>query len=233
MSPDDGALEKDYYEVLQLSPHADSETVERVFRHLAKRFHPDNGETGDAERFSAVVEAHRVLGDPERRAAYDAGYSKLQEQQWQLFDQASAVGGVEGDRRVRLGILTVLYQARRRDVDRPGVGILDLERILGCPQDHMRFHLWYMKEKGWVNRQDNGLLAVTATGVDHLNTQELPWKNKQLRLKGPESVEAREAGPVGGDQGQPRQNAPNQPGRGAGAPGSRVNEPAYMGNGVG
>jgi curved DNA-binding protein CbpA len=38
----------DYYEILQVSPLADSETIERVFRHLAKRYHPDNQESGDA-----------------------------------------------------------------------------------------------------------------------------------------------------------------------------------------
>ena len=31
----------DYYELLQLSPNADDETIHRVFRHLAKRLHPD------------------------------------------------------------------------------------------------------------------------------------------------------------------------------------------------
>jgi len=38
----------DYYEALQLSPNADSETIERVFWMLAKRYHPDNDQTGNA-----------------------------------------------------------------------------------------------------------------------------------------------------------------------------------------
>ena len=32
----------DYYEILEISPNANSETIERIFRHLAMRFHPDN-----------------------------------------------------------------------------------------------------------------------------------------------------------------------------------------------
>ena len=32
----------DYYEFLQISPHADTETIHRVYRYLAARFHPDN-----------------------------------------------------------------------------------------------------------------------------------------------------------------------------------------------
>ena len=41
----------DHYEALQVSPRADGDTIDRVFRHLAKRLHPDNQESGDAEIF--------------------------------------------------------------------------------------------------------------------------------------------------------------------------------------
>jgi len=66
----------DYYEVLQLSPRADQDTIQRVFRHLAKRLHPDNAESGDAARFEQVMRAFEVLSDPARRAKYDAGYEQ-------------------------------------------------------------------------------------------------------------------------------------------------------------
>jgi uncharacterized protein YabN with tetrapyrrole methylase and pyrophosphatase domain len=39
--------EIDYYEVLQISANAEPETVHRVYRLLAQRFHPDNIESGD------------------------------------------------------------------------------------------------------------------------------------------------------------------------------------------
>ena len=55
---------QDHYEVLQVSPRADQDTIQRVFRHLAKRFHPDNAESGDATRFKLIVEAHQILSDP-------------------------------------------------------------------------------------------------------------------------------------------------------------------------
>ncbi|MGR9037200.1 MAG: DnaJ domain-containing protein, partial [Gammaproteobacteria bacterium] len=32
----------DYYEVLEISPNANSETIDRIFRYLAQRYHPDN-----------------------------------------------------------------------------------------------------------------------------------------------------------------------------------------------
>ena len=52
----------DFYEVLQLSPRATAETIERVYRLLAKRYHPDNTVTGDAARFSEVHET--ILSSP-------------------------------------------------------------------------------------------------------------------------------------------------------------------------
>lgn len=61
----------DYYEILQVSPAADQEIIERAFRLLAKRYHPDNQHTGDASKFTILVEAYRALSDPEKRAAYN------------------------------------------------------------------------------------------------------------------------------------------------------------------
>lgn len=158
----------DYYEALQLSSGADKETIDRVFRHLAKRYHPDNHESGDADRFTQVMDAYRVLSDPERRTQYDLRYEQVREARWQIFDQDSATSDIVADSRIRDGILSVLYTARRNDAERPGMGIIDLERLLGCPEQHMKFHLWYLKENGWIQRLENGMLAITATGVDRV-----------------------------------------------------------------
>ena len=61
----------DYYEILEISPNANSETIERIFRYFAMRYHPDNRDTGDLSRFSEIVEAHNTLKDPVKRAQYD------------------------------------------------------------------------------------------------------------------------------------------------------------------
>ena len=58
----------DYYEVLQVNSSAEQETIQRVFRLLAQRFHPDNRETGDERRFREIQDAYSVLNDPEKRA---------------------------------------------------------------------------------------------------------------------------------------------------------------------
>ena len=61
----------DYYETLEISPNANSATVERMFRYFAQLYHPDNQETGDRARFDMIVEAHEALRDPVKRAQYD------------------------------------------------------------------------------------------------------------------------------------------------------------------
>jgi molecular chaperone DnaJ len=61
-------LAQDHYDTLQVSANADLDTIHRVYRILAQRFHPDNRDTGSAERFRALSEAYEVLGNPERRA---------------------------------------------------------------------------------------------------------------------------------------------------------------------
>src|SRR5579862_470323 len=66
-----GGEEPDYYEILQLSRQADTETIHRVFHVLAQRYHPDNPETGNDHMFRRLVEAHGVLTHAAKRAAYD------------------------------------------------------------------------------------------------------------------------------------------------------------------
>lgn len=59
------------YDVLQVHPKADPETITAAYRSLAKRFHPDNGETGNADRMKEIVAAYEVLNDPHKRKVHD------------------------------------------------------------------------------------------------------------------------------------------------------------------
>ncbi|HEY5486613.1 MAG TPA: DnaJ domain-containing protein [Candidatus Limnocylindrales bacterium] len=63
----------DHYEVLQVHPRAQPEIIRAAYRILARKYHPDTG--GDAKRMVAINDAWDVLGDPIRRAAYDAARS--------------------------------------------------------------------------------------------------------------------------------------------------------------
>src|SRR5436190_14505946 len=104
-----------------MSPNANSETVERIFRYFAMRYHPDNQQTGNEARFSEVVEAHNVLKDPVKRAQYDISYREHAGAHLQLVEEASDAKGVQKDAVVQAKLLALLYVKRRQDVSNPGI----------------------------------------------------------------------------------------------------------------
>jgi curved DNA-binding protein CbpA len=161
----------DYYEILEISPNANSETIERIFRHLALRYHPDNRDTGDLSRFSEIVDAHNALKDPVKRAQYDIQHTDYSGLRWKLVEEASNTKSIERDGVVQDKLLSILYVKRRQDINDPGIGEQELERLSGCPREHLEFHLWYLKAKGWIGRLENGMLAITVEGVDRANSE--------------------------------------------------------------
>lgn len=156
----------DHYETLQISPNADIETIHRVYRILAQRFHPDNVETGDSEVFRALIEGYRVLSDPEKRAAFDIEHRAARRLTWKIFDQTASAQGVEAERRKRGGILSLLYLKRISLPDQPAMNLKEFEELLGVPKEHLEFTLWYLKEGQFVARTDNGRFTITLKGVD-------------------------------------------------------------------
>jgi len=158
----------DFYELLQLSPNADTDTIERMFRHLAKKTHPDSSEFADNEKFRLIVEAHQTLADPESRAGYDARYQDYWNHKWRLASEACDQTTFGQDKVVRERLLSLLYVQRRRDMNDPGLGELTIARLLHTPAELIEFHLWYLRSKGWVERLQTGHLAITADGVDQV-----------------------------------------------------------------
>ena len=162
----------DYYELLLISPDADSEIVERIFRVMAKRYHPDNANTNDREKFDLISEAHETLSDPAKRAAYDAGYDQQKTIQWQKYYQPTSPDNVEDETQIRFGILSALYQERKHNPSDPGVGQWQIEKLMGWPEKVLEFHIWYLKGKNWVKRLESGMLAITTDGVDTFENSE-------------------------------------------------------------
>jgi curved DNA-binding protein CbpA len=161
----------DFYEILELSPNANSGTIERMFRYLAQRYHPDNRDTGDRIRFDLTVEAHETLRDPLKRAHYDVRHKDHTSFRWKLAEEASDGNDVGRDIDIQNKVLALLYAKCRQDVADPGIGDFELERLLGCPGEHLKFHLWYLREKGWIGRTENGMLAITVEGVDRAGSE--------------------------------------------------------------
>ena len=159
-------LELDCYEIMQLSPNADAETIERVYRLLAQRHPPDNLHPGSAEVFLQLTEAYRILSDPQLRAGYDARHRDAKRLHWKIFDQAQAATGQEAEKRKRQGILSLLYAKTLEDPERAAIGLLAFEELLACPREHLQAALWYLRGKGFIERADNGRFTITVQGFD-------------------------------------------------------------------
>lgn len=78
---------KDYYSALGLERTASEDEVRKAYRKLARKYHPDVSKEADAEtRMREVNEAYDVLGNKEKRAAYD-----------QLAERVARGGSPQGD----------------------------------------------------------------------------------------------------------------------------------------
>jgi curved DNA-binding protein CbpA len=175
----------DYYELLQVSPNADDDTIQRVFRHLAKKHHPDASEQSDSSHFNRLLDAYRTLTDIQARAAYDVRYQRHWDQNWKVASEAGTSSPDNTDDVViRERLLSLLYVQRRRHMRHPGLGELEIARLMDLPAEHLSFQLWYLREKGWVARLDTGYLAITAEGVDKV-------EESRLRLDPDRLIEAR------------------------------------------
>lgn len=162
------------YSLLQVDSHAHPTIIRYAYRFLAAQFHPDNAESGDAEKFRIISEAWRVLSDAGRRQAYDA--------QLGVTTHAPSTAAGSGYAQVpkpslswsevelRLAVLQVLMEARRK---RPQVGgasgkmLLD---CLNCSMTDIEWTLWYLREKGYIIRTERDFM-ISVAGVDYIVDQ--------------------------------------------------------------
>ena len=160
----------DYYEVLQISPNAEPSTIQRVYRLLAQRYHPDNLETGSAAKFRLIAEAYSVLSDPDARVKYDVAHRASQQDRWRLISLASAVAGSSADdKMVRVTVLDLLCTQRRMNPNSHGLFPGEIEKLTGIPIEHLEFCTWYLIQKRLIQRSDSSRFVITAEGVDYLD----------------------------------------------------------------
>jgi len=113
---------KDYYDVLGVERGADEKAIKRAYKKLAMQYHPDRtkGDKAKEEKFKEIQEAYEILGDKEKRAAYDQyGHA--------AFEQGGMGGGGFGGGRGFFGELrscgvTELAQLLRLDSELPVSG---------------------------------------------------------------------------------------------------------------
>ena len=177
--------EIDFYEFLQISPRAELATINRVYRFLAGRYHPDNPDTGDADKFVLLTRAFEVLSDPERRGAYDAFRKNQEPEPSPLLQSIDYMDGVEGEVNRRMAVLSQLYNRRRTSPDLPGVSIFTIEKCMAFPREYLDFTIWYLRSKKYITVGDSSELVLTALGVDYVeaNYAKIPVLNKLLLLR--------------------------------------------------
>ena len=171
----------DLYELLQISRSAEMETIRRVYRLLARRWHPDNARTGDALQFRAIHEAYLVLSDPVKRAEYDEAFERHRRTRTPTAVKEPRPQVTFAMEQVfRHRVLEILYAHRRADLNKPGIFVLDLEGLAAIEREDLEFTVWYLQQKGLGQRMDNSRLAITVEGVDYLeaNGQESPNRRR-------------------------------------------------------
>lgn len=162
------AQDLDYYELLQVDRDVHPTIIRYAYRFLAAMYHPDNGETGDANKFRIISEAWRTLSDEGKRAAYDLTLG-IKEQH--KADQAKPVAPAAAQQfgkdsmpqfpktnltwdelELRIAVLQILLAARRKKVQSGGGSgktIMDILHIEDVTE--VEFALWYLREKAMLN----------------------------------------------------------------------------------
>lgn len=191
----------DYYEMLRVSPGAELESIQRVHRALAARYHPDNKETGNLERFLKVNEAFQILSDPEKRKDFDSTYKTKKENPLPVFLTKEFTEGVDGEVNRRIGLLCLLYTQRRINQILPALSVLEIEQVMFIPREHLAFTIWYLKSKRYIAQDDRSSLMITAEGIDFLETHLPEHKTMHKMLEAAEMGESRTQLTVAADNG--------------------------------
>ena len=131
-----------------------------------------------------MLEAYRVLSDPEQRAAYDVAHLDTQRVRWRIFDQNTAIDEFEAEKAKRKGVLALLYRKRVTSPREPGVALPEIEDLLAVPREHLEFTLWYLRENNWIARSDNAKYSITILGIDQLERTGVPRMNPNKLLTG-------------------------------------------------
>ena len=170
-SSDDDEVFIDYYELLQISPNAEPDTIHRVFRIMAARYHPDNKETGNNDKFLLLTKAYSVLSDPAKRASYDERHRDRRAQPLPVFGLKEFAEGLEGEVNRRLGILSLLYSRRRTNPEIPGMSVWELETVMSFPREHLEFAIWFLREKEYIRTGDHSDYVISAVGLEYLESE--------------------------------------------------------------
>jgi len=160
---------QDHYAVLGIDPTADGERLSAAYAKLAEKYHPNNPDTGDREKFDAVNMAYEVLSDPALRKEFDKlkGLDQGEEPKFTGVGFFEALGR---ENNLRVAVLCVLYDRRRTKPSRPSLSMRQLESTLQATEEELNFALWYLKKRSYVGQDDKSSLLINVEGMDFLET---------------------------------------------------------------
>lgn len=184
------------YVVFGIERTANNDAIHKRYQELVRQFHPQKGETPDAEQFKAVNDAYEVLTDPYGRKTLDDMLDgPQQDKSAPVFLAEEFFESLPHQIGRRNTILAVLYDRRRQKPNRPGVSFRNLELMLGWTPDELELTLWYLKQRELVTADDKSNLLVTANGMDYMekHTPTLEAVMKYMKPKAPEGETAEEA----------------------------------------
>jgi hypothetical protein len=194
------------YQLLHVDRDAHTTIIRYAYRFLAAMYHPDNGETGDAEKFRVITEAWKTLSDDGRRAAYDMSLGQKEQSQGAAphkpqpkineFGRDSLPNipksGISWNEiELRCAILQIMLAARKKKPRDGGVSIKMIIDILNVEVVESEFALWYLREKKYIETGER-VFMITGLGLDYLVDQ----LSKTQILDGGSSTERKTSGIV-------------------------------------
>jgi curved DNA-binding protein CbpA len=165
---------QDHYILLGIEPNADSETIQAAYVRLAEKYHPDNPDTGDEEKFEALNLAYEVLSDPTLRAGFDKIKGVDHESGNPKFSGTGFFHALAQGALLRSAVLCILYDRRRIKSFKPSLSMRHLENMLYVTADELNFTLWYLKQRGLVINDDKSSMEITVEGMDYLEKNQPP-----------------------------------------------------------
>lgn len=179
--------ELSYYQLLQVDRDAHPTIIRYSYRFLAAMYHPDNGETGNADKFRIITEAWKTVSDEGKRQAYDMSLAvkeqakgaqshkpqpKINEFGREALPEFPKTTLTWNEVELRIAVLQVLLAARKK---RPTSGGASGKMLMDCLNINniaeIEFALWYLREKGLIEVGERAFM-ITAKGLDSL-TEEL------------------------------------------------------------
>lgn len=163
--------EKDYYEILEVSPNVSDEIIKIAYKSLVKKYHPDNtGNIQDDKKIKEIKEAYEVLSNLEKRKAYDEAVRMKRSRQ--TFSSNYRSLAIEEIREIlekvsRMYVNIVdnnnIYFSSTLDIKRTSF-FERCSKYLDIPQTAEVYILYGYKYSGTSNDLDR-VLAITDVGI--------------------------------------------------------------------